>query len=213
MVKPNFKQARYIYYLLLFLFILSACNKSLSYKDFIKYVNDPSNGLSHSKTINGLTCKTVYRPSEMLVWQELGGEKVDKNIIEGLQNKYNQQLYFKLSYSYNSKDLLSQATSKKVFGGLVQTLSFSMHNYVSLITNTKDTLQLIDCHYLRLYELANNTEMLLVFDKEKIKNKKVEWLRLDLDDLGFGIGQLSYKFSTNSINKIPELKYTESKKQ
>src|SRR6187402_2795980 len=91
---------------LLFLFsllILSSCTKSFeSPEEMHVYLQEEDNGYNYKKTVAGVDYVLQYRPTDLLVQQELG-DKTDAAQIENLRKRYGKYMYFNLSMSKNNQ--------------------------------------------------------------------------------------------------------------
>ncbi|MEP5338777.1 MAG: hypothetical protein ABJL44_19805, partial [Algibacter sp.] len=125
---------------------MSSCtNKSFNNETaLLDYIKAPENGYTQSKIINGVDYTLMYRPTDMLVKQELG-DSINNNKIEALRDKYNKYMYFNLSMSQNNQELLSTAPkNRNEFGAMVNQLAFGMNEKVHIYTPSKDTLEMAD---------------------------------------------------------------------
>ena len=78
-----------------------------------------------------------------------------------------------------------------------------MDNYVQMTTSEQDTIPLIDFAYPRLYQYGGSTQVMLVFDREKLQED--EWVQLTLDDIGLGVGRQHFRFQMDDIRNVPPL--------
>ena len=188
------------------LITLFSCQKKEfdSLEGLNSYVAEEENGLKYSKTVNGINYVLQYRPTDVLVHQELSAEKGQS--IEKLRGKYKDQLYFNLSMSMNNKELLSNVGDRQKFADLVNELLFNMDERVYLVGSSKDTIPLIDFVYPRMYGMSPSTTILLVYPREKI-NVKETYLNLIVEDIGFNTGEVKFKVSANALINEPEIKF------
>jgi hypothetical protein len=192
-------------YLLLILAITSCGSKTFDSTDeLLEYISDEDNEYKYSKSVNGVDYVLQYRPTDLLVNQELGDEK-DKNKIKELREKYSKFLYFNLSMSMNNKELLSNVVRDKAqFGQMVNDLAFNMDEKVHVFTPDKDTLTMTDFVYPRMYGLTNSTTIMLVYPRDK-NYLKEEYLNLTIEDLGLYTGEVKFKIQTEVLNNEPKL--------
>jgi len=183
-----------------------ACNQKTfdSKKALYSYLKNPENGYTQHKFVNGIDYTITYKPTDLMVQQEL--DTVTKDRIQSLRNKYGNYLYFTLQFSRNGKALLSNAANRQEFGRLVNQLAFGMANKVHLYTEKKDTLNLLDYHYPRLYGMSPSTSMLFVYPRE-IEQLASDYLVLSIEDFGLQTEDLKFKFDTNKIKKEPKLEF------
>ncbi|MGY0408628.1 MAG: hypothetical protein ACWIPJ_09805 [Polaribacter sp.] len=174
-------------------------------EDLWTYLKDKDNGYLQQKNINGYDFSLLYKPTDLLVEQELGEDKSKEKII-ALREKYQKYMYFTLSMSRNGKELLSTTPkNRQEFGAMVNQLAFGMREKVNLFTQKKDTLELLDYNYPRMYGMSQSTSILFVYPRDK-KYLKEETLNFTIQDLGTYTGEVKFKIATEKINNEPELK-------
>jgi hypothetical protein len=168
----------------------------MSYEEMVDYVNNPKNGLTQEKVINGTKIKLTYRPTEMMVLQELRQEEVSREKIKQVGKKYAPNHYFVLSYSHGGKEILNNASDRQRFSYMVNQFSFGIGNNVVLTTAERDTLPLIDFHSSRTYGIANSTDILFVFNKEQ---KKTKHYIFKLKEFGLRTGDIQFQQDVKKI--------------
>jgi hypothetical protein len=193
-------------YLLLILVITSCGSKTFDSTDeLLEYISNEDNNYKYSKSVNGVEYVLQYRPTDLLVQQELGDENKDKNEIEKLRKKYSKFLYFNLSMSMNNKELLSNVVSdKEQFGQMVNDLAFNMDDKVHVFTPQKDTLAMTDFVYPRMYGMTNSTTILIVYPRDK-EFLKEEYLNFTIEDLGLYTGEVKFKVQIKPLENEPKL--------
>lgn len=190
----------------LFFLILSSCSTKTfdTLEEIFAYVADEENGYFYTKEINGVNYTLQYRPTDVMVQQELG-EKPTKEQVNKLRNKYNNYLYFNLSMSLNGQELLSNVVRDKAqFGQMVNDLAFNMNEKVHIFTPEKDTLAMTDFVYPRLYGMTNSTTILIVYPRSE-KYLKEDYLNFTIEDLGLDTGEVSFKLQTRPLKNEPKL--------
>lgn len=194
-----------LFTLISFIVFLSCGRKSFSNEEEMwNYLNNEENGYKQEKTINGVTYSLLYKPTDLMVNQELGS---GQETIKKLREKYTKQIYFVLTMSKNGQELLNSATgSREEFGAMVNQLAFQMNDKVHLYTPKKDTLELLDFIYPRMYGMSGNTSMLFVFPKDE-KCVKEDYLNFTIEDLGFYTGEVKFKILTKKIINEPKLSF------
>lgn len=189
------------------LIFMSCTNKTFdSSEELVAYIKESGNGYNHIKTINGVDFSLLYKPTDLLVNQELGSE-ITPAKIDSLRNKYRTYMYFTLSMSKNNQELLTNvAGDKQKFGAMVNQLAFGMEQKVHLYTPTKDTITMADYIYPRMYGMSGSTTMMFVYPKEK-KVTISEFITLTIEDLGFYTGEVKFKIPTKIMNNEPKLQF------
>ncbi len=193
--------------LLLLVLLISCSNKTFNTEEELwTYLRDESNGFVQQKTVNGYNFSLVYKPTDLLVHQELG-DNAEIDEIEKLRGKYGQYLYFNLSMSKDDKELLSVAPkTRNEFGTMVNQLAFGIGNKVHLFTQEKDTIELADFVYPRMYGMSRSTDILLVYPREERKLIGGD-LSFTIEDLGIYTGEVNLKIPIKNINSEPKLKF------
>ncbi len=189
--------------------LVSSCTqkKFSNETDLLAYLKTPENGYVQNKTINGIAYNLMYRPTDLLVKQELGDTKPTDSIIHALREKYNKYLYFNLSMSQNNQELLNaKAGNKNEFGAMVNQLVFGMGQKVHFYTKSKDTLELVDFVYPRMYGMSKATTIMFVYPREE-KALQEEQLNFTIEDLGFYTGEVKFKIASKQLNNEPQLAF------
>jgi hypothetical protein len=193
--------------LLMLLLFVSSCTKSFdSAQEMNAYIAAEDNAYRYKKTVNGVDYVLQYRPTDLLVKQELGDKHDDKQ-VESLRAKYHQYLYFNLSMSKNNQELLNGvARDKAKFGQMVNDLAFGMEEKVNLYTPSKDTLAMADFIYPRMYGMSNSTSIMIVYPRED-KYMKQDYLNFAIQDLGLDTGEIKFKLNTQKLQNEPQLRF------
>lgn len=190
---------------LLFFFstvLLIACQSKLTESELIAYIKNSENGLIQQKQIGNVNYQITYKPTALMINQDLRGGKATEQLLDSLKRKYSNYYYFMLNVQVNNQEILNnKANDVGEFGQAVYQLSFNMNENTFLVNNQKDTLRLIDYVYPRMFGMSPQTSMLFVFEK----GKKDEFLTLYLNEFGLNTGDTKYKFLVKDINKIPQL--------
>jgi len=196
------------FYLLFMSILLSSCSNNTFNTDteLIDYLKDEANNYTQYKSVNGVDFTLMYRPTDLLVNQELGAT-VNDSTIRQLRNKYSKYLYFNLSMSKNNQELLNaKAGNRSDFGAMVNQLAFGMDSKVHLFTDSKDTLDMADFIYPRMYGMSNSTTIMFVYprDEEKLKDAH---LNFTVEDLGLYTGEVKFKIPTETLMNEPQLNF------
>ncbi|WP_440066342.1 hypothetical protein [Tenacibaculum discolor] len=197
-----------IYLLLVLVLILSSCtSKTFETKEAMwKYLQDKDHNYLQEKNVNGYDFTLLYKPTDLLVDQELG-DKITREKVAELREKYGRYIYFTLSMSRDNKELLSTTPrNRQEFGAMVNELAFGMDKKVHVFTPKKDTLDLLDYVYPRMYGMSRATTMLFVYPRDE-KYLQEEYLNLTIGDLGTYTGEVKFKVPTKIIKNEPTIKF------
>lgn len=196
---------------MLTIILLSSCTQKTFNNEtaMLDYIKDEANGYTQHKTINGVDYTLMYRPTDILVKQELGDSitNTNRNRSNELRNKYNKYMYFNLSMSMNNQELLSAAPkNRNEFGAMVNELAFGMNEKVHMYTPSKDTLEMADFIYPRMYGMSRATTIMFVYPRgEKIQNEP--YLNFTIEDLGLYTGEVKFKVPTDKLVNEPKLNF------
>src|SRR5690606_17306205 len=121
----NRRQVKLLWGLLMCLVLIGCGNRVFDTEvEMLSYLKDEKNGYIQHKKVNGVDFTLMYRPTDLLVKQELG-DSISSDRVKALRNKYSKYLYFNLSMSKNNKELLSAAPKNRAeFGQMVNQLVF-----------------------------------------------------------------------------------------
>ena len=198
--------ANKLWLLVLSMVLFQSCDKTFNTADELgAYINDPKNGYKLSKSINGIDIHLLYKPTDMLVSQELG-DSINSKRIEDLRNKYYSNIYFSLSISRNNQELLNTAQDQDTYLQMVNKLIFQMNNSIHLISPEKDTLPIIDAIYPRMYGMSNSTNLLIVYPRDKTFLQQ-KYCDIIVEDIGVGTGDIKFRIDTDILKKEPVINF------
>jgi hypothetical protein len=108
--------------------------------------------------------------------------------------------------SVNQKELLSIVPkNRNEFGAMVNQLAFGMNEKVHLYTQSKDTIDLTDYIYPRMYGMSRATTIMFVYPREEALQEKT--LNFTIEDLGMYTGEVKFKLDTEKLQQEPRLKF------
>ena len=192
---------------LVYFLLLSCSEREFNTEaELVTHIQDESNEFLQQKIVNGIKFSLLYRPTDLLVKQELGNSKNDAS-IDKLRERYGKYLYFNLSMSYNNKELLSAVPKdRNEFGQMVNDLAFGMDQKTHLFTKKKDTIEIVDFIYPRMYGMSNSTTIMLVYPRTKEKLQD-DYINLTIEDFGINTGEVKFKIPTRVIKNEPKLSF------
>lgn len=187
---------------------LISCNKKQFDNDveLLAFINNESNGYFQNKLINGINFELLYRPTDLLVNQELNNQKD----INKLREKYKRFIFFNLSISTNDKEILTAFPKNRMeYSALVDQLTFKMDRNIVMLNQHKDTIPLIDVVNPRLYGMGKKNTLLLIFNRADSKLID-ENLNLFIKDFGFNVGDIRFKIPIEKIKNEPTISFKSS---
>ena len=192
------------------LFLLCACGRPTfdTAEALQTYINDATHGYLKQKTVNDYQFLLLYRPTDLLVKQALEDDTT-KPQVDSLRAKYGKYMYFNLSISKNGKEVLSTAPKNRAeFGAMVNRLAFGMHDKVHLFTSQRDTLELTDYVFPRMYGMSNATTMMFVYPRDQDAINSSTVLNFTVEDLDLFTGEVKFKIETGKIKMEPLLNFS-----
>jgi hypothetical protein len=189
--------------LALFIFcitVISCQKEQVSYSELLTYIKDKDNRLNKTDSAGGVVYNLEYRPTDLLVWQELGDQPVSSQTVDSIRFSYGKFHYYLLNISVGNQNLF-RASSREQFSSLLNEVSFNMQEHVFCITDKQDTIQLADFNAPRLYELGSQTKVLLAFER----GNKEKHIHVCLT--GFDKNRITFIYKIEDINRVPLIKY------
>ena len=186
------------------LLLISCKHNPQSIMELEQYVMDEASGLIQSTQYGPVRMQMIYRPTDLLVAHDLSSiSEADNSKAQTIRERYNPYLYFVLDIEQEEQNVLYKRNNQQEFSQLLQNLSFRMGNYVQMTTSEHDTIPLTDFAYPRLYHYGGSTQVMLVFDRDKLQQD--EWIQLTLKDIGLGTGRQHFRFQMKDIDNTPNL--------
>lgn len=176
--------------LLLFALACSSCSKELTEDELESYLADPSNGLTQMQEVNDLTIEVAYRPTSLLLSDQIN------------PNKSSLPQYYLLVISRKGQEILDPTRGFSTYSSLLQTLAFRPQEYIRLTTARGDTLLPSNAILERTYGMGSSTRLLVTFP---VKNDKQDVL-FHLGEFGLHTGNVFFSFRAEDINAVPKLK-------
>jgi hypothetical protein len=191
-------------YIILLAILFQGCSKSINHAKYMEYIYEPKNGLLLEKKINNVSYRVSYRPSALMIYQhKVAKSNISKEEIKEIENNYNQYHHFLLSISANNREPLSLLPSFQDYSTTMQAMAFSINEHIYLVTEERDTLNMVDHHFARYFGHGSSNDILLKFEKEKKNTKNLIFY---INELGFDTGNTRLYFDARKINKSNKLK-------
>jgi hypothetical protein len=188
------------------LLTLSSCNRSdyMSESELTRYVSQDDH-LTKTSSSDQISLQVTYKPTDLLVAQEL------KNVtnptvaqVNEARNKYKGHYYFILSFQRGNNEVLnSQLLGQSKFTELLETMSFKMGEFVDLTTSRNDSIPVADYVFNRTFGFSKSTDLLFVFDRTRAVDS--EWIQINVDEFGLGMGDRSVRFNIRDLEMTPKI--------
>lgn len=172
------------------------------------FINEIDNGLIKEYNANEVKVKVYFKPSDLMISQELGGNTVSaESTLNALKKKYQQYYYFNIELSMDKTETGSDIENKKK----LQHITFGMQNNVILITSNNDTIVPTDYIAPPAYGNTGNTSFLYAFENKKIIESNPEIIQMVFKNSLNNNEKMEFAFEFAKIKKIPSLKIELSK--
>jgi hypothetical protein len=170
------------------------------------YIRDPGYGLYRKESRGGFEISAMYKPTDLLVAQELGGAMPSPEQVTGLRKRYGAFCYFVVGLAKDGQDALYASSDHYAeFSDQLQKLSFRLQDFIYMTTSSDDTCQLLDYHFSRMHGMGGSTQVLLAFDRPTMAD--ADWVQLNLKEMGFGTGRVNLRFGMKDMLRAPSIDF------
>ena len=192
---------------LLILSGLAACGKqALQPSDYVKWVNDPDNGLIKKKTIHPLEVEVLYKPIDYVIANELRTNDIAAETYNNRRAALGSMLYYtlKLGIEGGQEDVTNYGVSNaSAQQERLAYLSFSLQKDIQLV-EAGDTLNCQLFHFERAYDLVPYRTFVLGFDLKAATKNADKTLIIEMPY--FKTGPVKLTFENSDLESIPNLK-------
>lgn len=174
--------------------------------DYLKYVENPENGLRQEKKIDKLAYVLQYKPVEYMVAIEQKHPELKTEVLKKRSKEMSDlQCYtLRLISADKHTDVATLGLNSDQDYTVRNTyMSFDMQNDIYMVDGS-DTLSCALFQYTNNYGLAPYADFVIAFEnkyQDKIQDKIVVY-----DDKIFGGGIIKFSISKEDIQKTPPLK-------
>lgn len=203
---------KYKFYIIFFIAcitILYACSENvLKPMAYIKWIEDPLNGLKISKTINELSFEVQYKPYDYIIARELKKDRIKREEYEKIVKEIEGMQYynFVIRVKDESGSVLKYKTSgEEEYNERLNYFLFNAQNDIYLIEDN-DTLKCELYHFERNFGLAPyNTILCAFYEGTSIDKKSLQDKVFVFNDKTFGYGLIQLPLAASSLRNIPSL--------
>lgn len=178
---------------------------------YVKWMQDPKNGLNIKKEMKDFKFTVQYEPAEYIVANFEKDPYLKTSVLNSQKNKYSDLQYYTLEISCPSagKDLLTIGIDdQQDYLKRENYYSFDFEHKIYLIDNGRDTLSCALFNYAPNYGIAPHINFSFAFKKnnEELKNGiSLSDKTLVIEDEIFGNGILQFNIKRDAINNIPTM--------
>ena len=146
--------------------LAAACTSPVSPAEYQAYLNDPSHGLTQTREVNGTTITCSYRPTDLLVLQDLAQlppTRLTSATRDSLRRTYAGKTYCSLALSRNNAEVeAALVTDPPAYQRALSYLNTGIAADTFLATG-QDSVPALASMYLRQYGTTGHSTVLLVF--------------------------------------------------
>lgn len=184
-----------------FVCLTQSCKNEVTLTELEKYILNSDHGTKRSYEEGRFKAEIVYRPTDLIIKQELNGHGGEREEIEKNYSKY---YYFVINLKNNDGDLLNNTKDRAAFSRMNEQFSFNLGEYIFAINEFKDTCKPADYAFPRLYEISKATAVIVAFDKAKLKSDQ---FKIYVKGVPFTSEIIEFEFNQKDFAKIPSLKF------
>lgn len=203
---------KYVTWLIIFISLISCSSKpkiTHHLDEQISFIENPKNGLVKGKECELNTIEIKYKPIQQLVLQEFKSKNIDSNKIDSLENLYSKNIYFLVTIRpKDGLSLYAPLANENNYYKLIQTLSFCMNDYVSLIID-QNCIKPKYVFFDQIFGMTNSLSFMLVFNRFNLNNTKS--FSIYIKEFGLKTGNNSFEFTKSAIDNCPKLVFLNKK--
>lgn len=180
---------------------IQSCKPTIESKaDLHAYIGNTDNGLCDTIKQSEIVAKIKWQPWQ-LISNKLGPNKGKEDSNSYMFSK---NMYFVLSLSKDGKEVLRQLPFEK-YSEMVQVFSFRMADFISASSVEGISIPPVESLFQQTYGMTDSNMLLVVFEKEDLKDCKD--LMITIKEFGLGIGDLKFRLDAGKTEMIEGLDY------
>ena len=190
------------------LLLAAGCSSPLAADAYLAYLTDPAHGLTHTREASGTTLTCTYRPTDLLVAQELRtlGRPATPGLLDSLRGSYAGKTYCALTLTKNGTDFESQfAGNPTTYGQVVSYLNTGIAADAFLVASPQDSVAAFTSFYPRQFGVVNHSTVLLIFNTPK--GSPAAGFHFTLRGTRLGLNTLRFPFTASDLRALPALKF------
>lgn len=186
----------------------TGCNKKeLIPLDYVKWVEDESNGLRQTKVFGEVEVTVQYKPLDYVVAIEQKDPELKREMLNKRKKDIEGLRHYMIRFSTVDKtqDFMKyDISSQEEYYAKQSYLSFGFQQDIWLVENG-DTLPCVLFNCIRNYGISPNVDFAVAFDSGDKRDSDKEQT-LIIDDKVLGIGTLKFKVTKEIISNIPTIR-------
>lgn len=186
--------------------LTAACSASADPAQYRAYLADPAHGLIHTREVNGVVLTCTYRPTELLVLQDLAvAGRATPATRDSVARTYAGKIYCALTLSRNGGEIENQfVTNPPVYQQALSYLNTGLAATTTLASAaTLDSVPALTSLYLRDFGMTGHSTILFVFDAHRLATDGGFYVTFR--DRYFGLGTQRFVFAARDLAAVPTL--------
>ena len=186
--------------------LAAACSASaVDPAQYRAYLADPAHGLTHTREVNGAVLTCTYRPTELLVLQEVGSSGSTPATRDSMARAYAGKTYCALTLARNGGEIENQfVTNPPAYQQALSYLSTGLAATATLASaTTPDSVSALTSMHLRDFGMTGHSTVLFVFDTRQLATDG--GFTVTFRDRYFGLGTQRFAFAARDLAAVPTL--------
>ncbi|MBO2009605.1 hypothetical protein [Hymenobacter negativus] len=188
--------------------LATGCSAPLDPTQYRAYLANPAHGFTQTQEANGISVTCTYRPTDLLVSQELAqnANSTTSAQLDSVRRSYAGKTCFALALAKDSTAIENQfATNPTAFTQTLTYLSNGIAADVFLVTSPRDSVPALVSMYPRQYGNTPRSTVLLIFDTHQLNLE--QGFHLTFRSTAFNLGTLRFPFPAATLADLPALKF------
>ena len=187
--------------------VVAGCNAPLPPAAYRAYLADPAHGLTQTTEVSRTTITCAYRPTKLLVLQDLVGQLAATAATrDSLARAYAGKIYCTLTFSRNGQELENQFLSQPLLRQrVVDYLQKEIAADAFLITAPGDSVPAAASFYVQQHGLSGHSTVVLVFAAPQLS--PTQGFQLALRGQALGLSNQRFSFTSHDLAVLPPLRY------
>ena len=187
--------------------LCSSCAAPLPPAEYRAYLADPGHGLRQATEAAGDSITCAYRPTELLVLQDLVGQPgASPAARDSLARAYAGKTYCTLTFSRHGQELENQYLSQpQLRQRVLDYLNQGIAADAFLATAPHDSVAAAASFYAQQHGLSGHSTVVLVFATPH--RAPAEGFRLTLRGQALGLPDQHFAFASRDLAALPALRY------
>lgn len=189
--------------------LATSCSSNLDQAHYLAYLADPTHGLTLTQEVDGATVTCTYRPTDLVVSQELAGDEGDSRYpkVDSVRQAYASKLYCSLSLARDGGEIENAFIRDEA--ALGQAISYLNNGIAQDVfvrgLGQPDSVAALAATYPRQYGNTGRSTVLLVFPAAQLNVS--QGFTCSFRDSHFGLAPARFVFTASSMRALPQLQF------